>query len=88
MPAKDGVMIMFVAMSDRSEALRLFNDLKARAIDASVISTPKGVSTACGLSVRFGVTDLARVRSVLTSRPRRGVIGTFKSVQGVVSRLF
>lgn len=81
-------MVMFVAFSDRSETLRLYNDLKARGVMTSVISTPREAAVGCGLSVRFNATDLARVRSVLNSRARKGLIGVFKNVGGAVSRLF
>lgn len=81
-------MFMFVAFSDRSETLRLYGDLKARGVVTSVINTPREAAVGCGLSVRFSVNDLGRVRSVLASRARKGLIGTFKSVGGVISRLF
>ena len=81
-------MVMFVAFGDRSETLRLFNDLKARGIAAAVISTPRAASVGCGLSVKFSVQDLGRVRSVLSARPRSGLIGVFKNVGGAISRMF
>ena len=79
---------MFVAFNDRSETLRLYNDLKARGVSVTVISTPREAAVNCGLSVKFSAVDLGRVRSVLNARPRKGLIGVFKNVGGLVSRLF
>lgn len=51
----------------RSMSIRAYNYLMSNGVVCALISTPRRANVGCGLSVKFGRNDLARVRQVLSS---------------------
>lgn len=66
------------AFRSRTQVLRLEAQLKRDGVACTVVSTPREVALGCGLSVRFDLADLERVRRTLTRMPVQGLIGLYQ----------
>lgn len=66
------------AFRSRTQVLRLEAQLKRDGVPCAVVSTPREVALGCGLSVRFDLADLDRVRRALTRVPAQGLIGLYQ----------
>ncbi len=51
----------------RNVTMQAYNFLIKNGINAALISTPRGANVGCGLSVRFNLCDLSKVRRALTA---------------------
>ena len=51
------------AFRSRQQVMRFENALRREGIFARVVTTPREVAMGCGLSVRFELNDLSRVKS-------------------------
>ena len=51
----------------RSVSIRAYNSLLSNGITCALVSTPRAAGVGCGLSVKFGRVDFARVRQVLSN---------------------
>lgn len=50
----------------RNVTMQAYNFLLSRGFAAALVSTPRRVNVGCGLSVKFNVAELPRVRDVLS----------------------
>lgn len=66
------------AYRSRTQVLRLEAQLKRDGIPCAVVSTPREVALGCGLSVRFDLVDLERVRRAVSRVPTQGLIGLYQ----------
>ena len=66
------------AFSSRQQVMRLDGALRRAGIRSDIISTPRDVSLGCGLSVRFEISDAARVVNVYRQSPSGNLIGFYR----------
>lgn len=66
------------AFRSRQQVLRFENALRREGIFAGVVTTPREVAMGCGLSVRFGLEELAGVRQVLSRENPGNLIGLYR----------
>ena len=66
------------AYRSRTQVLRLEAQLKRDGVACMVVSTPREVALGCGLSVRFELADLDRVRRAVDRVPQQGLIGLYQ----------
>ena len=66
------------AYRSRSQVLRLETLLRQEGVVCAVVSTPREVALGCGLSVRFELEDVERVRRVVGKLPVTGLIGLYR----------
>ena len=66
------------AYRSRSQVLRLEAQLRREGVVCAVVSTPREVALGCGLSVRFELADLERVRRAVANLPSAGLIGLYR----------
>lgn len=66
------------AYRSRTQVLRLEALLKQEGIRCAVVTTPREVALGCGLSVRFELPDLDRVRRAALRLSGTGLIGLYQ----------
>ena len=66
------------AYRSRTQVLRLEEKLRAEGVMCRMVSTPREVALGCGLSVRFALEDIDRVRRAVASLPGTGLIGLYR----------
>ena len=66
------------AYRSRSQVLQMEALLRREGVACSVVSTPREVALGCGLSVRFELEDVERVRRVVGKLPVTGLIGLYR----------
>lgn len=67
-----------VAYRSRTQVLQLEAALQRAGVGCSVINTPREVALGCGLSIRFELRDLDRVRGVVRQMRHSGLIGIYR----------
>ena len=65
----------------RNETLYLANLLMSKGYKVDIISTPREVGQACGISVKFSHTLLTIARGIIASKPFRSFYGFYKIAQ-------
>lgn len=72
----------------RQQVMSFAGQLRRAGINAEVVSTPREIAVGCGLSVRFDVGDIARVRDICRHSPPQNMIGVYRAerVQGARTR--
>lgn len=66
------------AFRSRQQVMRFEGALRRAGIRSQVISTPRDVSIGCGLSVRFDLTDKAKVFDVYKQTRPSNLIGFYQ----------
>ncbi len=66
------------AFRSRQQVLALENVLRREGIDVSVVSTPRDVALGCGLSARFDLKDIDRVRRIVRQMRPGNMIGIYR----------
>lgn len=66
------------AYRSRTQVLRLQEMLRRDGVRCAVVSTPREVALGCGLSVRFELEDVDRVRRIVAMLPATGLIGLYQ----------
>lgn len=66
------------AFRSRQQVLRFEDALHRMGISCSVMTTPRAVALGCGLSVRFELQDVDRVRAVLGRENPGNLIGLYR----------
>jgi len=66
------------AFRSRQQVMRFENALRREGIFARVVTTPREVAMGCGLSVRFELNDLSRVKMVLARENPGNLIGLYR----------
>ena len=67
------------AFRSRQQVLRFEAVLRRMGVPAQVVTTPRDISMGCGLSVRFPMLDLARVRGALSAANAGNLIGLYRA---------
>ena len=70
------------AFRSRQQVLRFEDALRREGVQTNVVTTPRAVALGCGLSVRFGLQDAARVQSVLKRENPGNLIGVYRVEPG------
>jgi len=78
---------MIAAFRSRLHVMAFERQLKAAGVKASVVTTPRAVALGCGLSVRFDVPDLEKVRYALSGGARSNLIGLYSVERDAMNRL-
>jgi len=66
------------AFRSRQQVLRFETALRREGIFARVVTTPREVAMGCGLSVRFELNELSKVRDVLARENPGNLIGLYR----------
>lgn len=66
------------AFRSRTQVLRMESALRRAGVNVQVVSTPRDVAIGCGLSVRFGLNDYDKVRSVYQATRPGALIGFYR----------
>lgn len=66
----------------RQQVLKFDGALRRAGISSEVITTPREVSIGCGLSIRFGLQDQARVMDIFRQLKPSNLIGFYR-VEGL-----
>ncbi len=66
------------AFRSRQQVMRFESALRREGIFARVVTTPREVAMGCGLSVRFELNDLQRVKQVLDRENPGNLIGLYR----------
>ena len=67
------------AFRSRQQVLLFEAALRRRGVPVGVVSTPRGISMGCGLSVRFPVEYLQEVRRTLAATNPGNLIGLYRA---------
>lgn len=67
------------AFRSRQQVLRFEAALNRQGVPARVVTTPRDISMGCGLSVRFPMEYLARVRAALNAANPGNLIGLYRA---------
>jgi len=67
------------AFRSRQQVLRFEAVLRRMGVPAGVVSTPRDISMGCGLSVRFPMEYLTRVRGALAAANPGNLIGLYRA---------
>ncbi len=66
------------AFRSRQQVLGLDNALRRDGVGVSVVSTPRDVALGCGLSARFALEDIDKVRRVVRQMRPGNMIGIYR----------
>ena len=77
---------MIAAFRSRMYVMAFERALKSSGLRASVVTTPRAVAIGCGLSVRFEVADLDRVRGALNAQLMGNLIGLYSVERDAMNR--
>ena len=66
------------AFRSRQQVMRFENALRTSGIFARIVTTPREVAMGCGLSVRFELNDLDKVKNVLERENPGNLIGLYR----------
>lgn len=67
------------AFRSRQQVLRFEATLRQLGVPTRVVTTPRDISMGCGLSVRFPLDHLARVRQALAGMNPQNLIGLYRA---------
>ncbi len=70
--------VYLIIFSNRTETLDFSNLLKKYGVDNSIIATPKGVASSCGISIRLYENSVNYAIRLLQSRAYLTFIGIYK----------
>ena len=59
--------MVLATFHNRTQALQFSNQLKGMGVNVKIINTPREISTSCGLSIMFKISDLTKARVVINS---------------------
>ena len=71
-------MYCIFSFKSRQEAMRLYDTAKRNGVYATLISTPKFVSSGCGLSVKTSIENCANLYNVFVSMRFSSFLGAFR----------
>ncbi len=74
------------AFRSRLQVMAFEEELNARGMKASIVTTPRAVSLGCGLSVRFEEKDFARVKALYQALGLGNLIGFYRVTADVSGR--
>lgn len=74
------------AFRSRLQVMAFEEELNARGMKASIVTTPRAVSLGCGLSVRFEERDFARVKALYQALGLGNLIGFYRVTADVSGR--
>ena len=66
------------AFRSRQQVLKYEEIFARNGIAAQVVSTPREIAAGCGLSIRFNMSDLTKVQSVMTRHRPANLIGLYR----------
>lgn len=66
------------AFRSRQQVLRFEEALRRADIPASIVTTPRAVALGCGLSVKFDLENIQRVKAVLKGQNTGNLIGLYR----------
>lgn len=66
------------AFRSRQQVLRFEDALHREGIACGVVTTPRAVALGCGLSVRFDIENIERVKNVLMRENPGNLIGIYR----------
>ena len=66
------------AFRSRQQVLRLESALRREGLNVNVITTPRDVALGCGLSVRFKMDDMDKVRRVISAQQPTNMVGLYR----------
>lgn len=66
------------AFRSRQQVMRFENILRREGIAARVVTMPREVAMGCGLSVRFDLSEVSRVRAALEKMNGSNLIGLYR----------
>ena len=66
------------AFRSRQQVLAFEDALRRSGVSAGVVTTPRAVALGCGLSVRYGIEDVDRVRDMLRRANPGNLIGLYR----------
>ena len=74
----------------RQQVMSFEGRLRRAGIRAEVVSTPREIAVGCGLSVRFALADLNRVRELCRASEPQNMIGIYRAerVEGSIKPRF
>ena len=72
----NGILVIF---RSRAQALDCVSLLRKNGVQASAVSTPREANVGCGISVRVGEFDLARVRRIVSRANYGALVGYFRA---------
>ncbi len=73
--------MMLVVFSSRNETLYFAQALRNQGVFFQIVNTPKEAGQACGISVKCSEKILPIVKNILSSRPFRSFVGSFRFLQ-------
>lgn len=69
------------AFRSRQQVLYFEDVLRKNGISAGIVTTPRAVALGCGLSVRYDIEDVDRVRNMLRRANPGNLIGLYRVEQ-------
>ncbi len=63
----------------RQQVMNFENQLRRAGIRGEVVSTPREIAVGCGLSVKFDLGDLGRVKELCRAAPPQNMIGIYRA---------
>lgn len=66
----------------RQQVMNFENQLRRAGIRGEVVSTPREIAVGCGLSVKFDMSDLGRVKELCRVAPPQNMIGIYRAERG------
>ena len=66
------------AFRSRQQVLALESALRREGVGVNVVSTPRDVALGCGLSARFAIEDLDKVRRVVRQMRPTNMVGIYR----------
>ncbi|HIU46640.1 MAG TPA: DUF3343 domain-containing protein [Candidatus Fimadaptatus faecigallinarum] len=74
--------IAIASFRSRQQVMNFESQLKRAGIRAEVVSTPRDIAVGCGLSVKFDMADLSRVKELCRAVPPQNMIGIYRADRG------
>ena len=76
------------AFRSRQQVLMLESALRRQGLSVGVITTPRDVALGCGLSVRFQMQDLEKVRRAVAAQRPTNLVGIYQVNASASGQLF
>ena len=74
------------AFRSRQQVLRFEDILRREGVNVRVVTTPRAVALGCGLSVRFQMQDLEKVRRAVAAQRPTNLVGIYQVNASVSGR--
>ena len=81
-------MYVLAVFLNRTETIKFYNDLKRAGVNATVVSTAKGLGTAFSVAVKFYLKNLVRSNAVLLKGNYKSFNNFFKIVYNKQSVIY